>query len=102
MGDKRAPEQADIMLSCIQYNPDNGMTRHGSKLHLETQNYKKGIFISFSYRLTHSRHLGATGKPVEDRCSPRAGTQGVDNQAPDCGKERNYKRAFPRTEILLF
>ena len=60
---------------------------------------QKGHFLSFSYNFTPGRYLKANQNSLEDRCSPRAGMWAADNQAPDCCRERECKRAFSLMEL---
>ena len=64
-------------------------------------NLQKGHFFSFSYNFTPIRYLRATQNSLEDRCSPRAGIEDANNQAPDCGRERECKRAFSPMELCF-
>ena len=76
------------------------MTPHGRRLHL-VPDLQKGHFLSFSYNFTPSRYLRATRNSLENSCSPRAGMGAADNQAPDCGRERDCKRAFSHMELCF-
>ena len=106
MGDKRAPEQADIILSRIRSWREIISARpwHDtawSPITSRVPDLQKGHFLSFSYNFTPSRYLRATRNSLEDRCSPRAGMGAADNQAPDCGRERDCKRAFSLKELCF-
>ena len=105
MGDKRAPEQADIILSRIRswgeiISPRPWHDTAWSPITWSTD-LQKGHFLSFSYNFTPSRYLRATRNSLEDRCSPRAGMGAADNQAPDCGREGDCKRAFFLMELCF-
>ena len=76
------------------------MTLHSCPLHLESQIYKKDNF-SCSRIILHHLILWTTRNSLDNQCSPRAGMGAADNQASDCGRERDWKRAFSLMELCF-
>ena len=92
MGEKRNP--IELIQICFFNNhdqrsnqPDRGMTQHDRQLQLESQIYNKRTFSLILLQF-YTQSLDV------DRCSPRARKGAANNQAPDCGRERDFSTRF--------